>query len=188
MEKKVEKCFLFIAIVFCLTMLACYIAAIFSKTLFEMLIAAWWAYNLFLVLQVYAATSVSLTVMMYKEHRLEFYRHFKSMMLMHTATVVTLLILIFVEVCFMYLGPCFQMNDQGAMYSLESQQEAEQSICVHVFDIVGIEWQDHPAKERGIYIFNFVIVLPIIVFFLLDQPHDCFICLGKDPDRIFSSY
>ena len=29
-------------------------------------------------------------------------------------------------------------------------------------------------------------LLPIWAFLLLNTPHDCFKCLGKDPDRIFS--
>ena len=31
-----------------------------------------------------------------------------------------------------------------------------------------------------------IYLLPIWAFFLLNVPHDCFKCLGKDPDRIFS--
>ena len=31
-------------------------------------------------------------------------------------------------------------------------------------------------------------MLPIIGFFLVDDPHDCYTCLGKDPDRIYSSF
>ena len=32
----------------------------------------------------------------------------------------------------------------------------------------------------------FVYLLPIVAFLILNDPHDCFRCLGKDPDRIFS--
>ena len=31
-----------------------------------------------------------------------------------------------------------------------------------------------------------VFLMPIWAFFLLNSAHDCFKCLGKDPDRIFS--
>ena len=31
-------------------------------------------------------------------------------------------------------------------------------------------------------------VLPFIFYFILKQPHDCFICLGKDPLRRFSMF
>ena len=32
----------------------------------------------------------------------------------------------------------------------------------------------------------FFYLFPIWAFFLFNDPHDCFRCLGKDPDRIFS--
>jgi len=35
---------------------------------------------------------------------------------------------------------------------------------------------------------SIIYVLPIVVYFGLDEPHDCYECLGKDPDRIYSSY
>ena len=31
-------------------------------------------------------------------------------------------------------------------------------------------------------------MIPLISFYLLDEPHDCFVCLGKDPDRIYSNF
>lgn len=31
-------------------------------------------------------------------------------------------------------------------------------------------------------------LLPVVAFLLLNKPHDCYACLGKDPDRIYSSY
>ena len=35
--------------------------------------------------------------------------------------------------------------------------------------------------------YNMVELIPFLTFYLLDRPHDCFECLGKDPDRIYSS-
>jgi len=35
---------------------------------------------------------------------------------------------------------------------------------------------------------DLVTFLPIVVFLGLNKPHDCYACLGKDPDRIYSSY
>ena len=59
---------------------------------------------------------------------------------------------------------------------------------MHVFMIIGLQAGDKYSSSRGPYIFNCFILLPVVVFFLLDQPHDCFICLGKDPDAIYSTY
>ena len=50
----------------------------------------------------------------------------------------------------------------------------------------------HQAKTffaRGRGTSNFIILMrtvPMISFLLLNKPHDCYRCLGKDPDRIFS--
>jgi len=30
--------------------------------------------------------------------------------------------------------------------------------------------------------------IPFAMFLLLKDPHDCFKCLGKDPDRVFSKF
>ena len=39
------------------------------------------------------------------------------------------------------------------------------------------------------YFFSVMLgLLPFVIFFLLDRPHDCFVCLGKDPDRIYSVF
>ena len=35
---------------------------------------------------------------------------------------------------------------------------------------------------------DFLILIPVLSFFALDRPHDCYTCLGKDPDRIYSSF
>ena len=31
-------------------------------------------------------------------------------------------------------------------------------------------------------------VVPTVAYLLLNNPHDCFVCFGKDPDRNFSSF
>lgn len=30
-------------------------------------------------------------------------------------------------------------------------------------------------------------LIPFMAFYTFNRPHDCFVCLGKDPDRIYSS-
>ena len=38
------------------------------------------------------------------------------------------------------------------------------------------------------FVLDLNLVLPVIVFFCFDEPHDCFRCMGKDPDRIYSCF
>ena len=35
---------------------------------------------------------------------------------------------------------------------------------------------------------DLMILLPVATFLVLNNPHDCFACLGKDPDRIYSRH
>ena len=38
------------------------------------------------------------------------------------------------------------------------------------------------------FISNIAYMLSVLVYFALNEPHDCYVCLGKDPDRIYSSF
>ena len=43
------------------------------------------------------------------------------------------------------------------------------------------------TAEENVWVKDiFMYILPFWAFFLLNTPHDCFRCLGKDPDRPFS--
>ena len=35
---------------------------------------------------------------------------------------------------------------------------------------------------------NIIYMLPMLAFFIFNDPHDCYTCLGKDPDRIYSRF
>ena len=61
-------------------------------------------------------------------------------------------------------------------------------ICIQMFQLRGSVAVHEYSTDRGIILFNLVILLPIVVFFMFDQPHDCFVCFGKDPDHTYSSY
>jgi len=37
-------------------------------------------------------------------------------------------------------------------------------------------------------VFDCYLMLPVVSFLLVNKPHDCYTCLGKDPDRVYSSF
>ena len=81
-----------------------------------------------------------------------------------------------------------------------SYDKAQELDCAHMFQEKDVKWVNKASLCHVTYgLINFyiepgyywlktaAISLPVIwAFFLLDKPHDCFRCLGKDPDRIFS--
>ena len=57
-------------------------------------------------------------------------------------------------------------------------------LCLDIFSVEMTS--DLSAK---LYFWFIVLeMMPFIFFFLLNRPHDCFICLGKDPLRRFSVF
>ena len=109
------------------------------------------------------------------------------MLVIHIATMAALIFLIEIQVCLIYVGMCLSGNDEGAMYGVSDDPD-NSGICNYFIEKFQTEWGDQNLTAFGIYVYNMIIMLPVIVFFLLDQPHDCFTCLGKDPDHIYSTY
>ena len=105
---------------------------------------------------------------------------------MTVVTIFVLCYLLYTEIVEFYLGVCLSENEEHAMYDPDLQSEGvDQGICTAI--IVGGTISDKRFSTLQT-INDIAVLLPIIVFFLLDQPHDCFTCLGKDPDHLYSSF
>ena len=55
------------------------------------------------------------------------------------------------------------------------------------------DWNDYPIIGQStiqLFLINtvFVYLLPVWAFLAFTEPHDCYKCLGKDPDRNFSIF
>ena len=64
-------------------------------------------------------------------------------------------------------------------------------MCGFFIDGFQNELVSFKAKQNFSLMFlctTVVELIPFLMFFLLDRPHDCFVCLGKDPDRIYSIF
>ena len=87
-----------------------------------------------------------------------------------------------------------------SLNSERQRQEQEQYDCIHMYRMQDVEWVQNESWCHLVFGFmnqysdpawswlqTCLVDLPVFwAFFLLDNPHDCFRCLGKDPDRIFS--
>ena len=75
--------------------------------------------------------------------------------------------------------PCLAESDD------QSAASSELSYC-SLFDIK--DEIDYQQFSWIIFNLNFWLLIPIWTFFWLHDPHDCYTCLGKDPDRIYSRF
>ena len=128
---------------------------------------------------------------MYKCHRFEFYKHYKKKVGLLIATLLAMSFMILLIIIAFNLTFCISQEEelnQGAFYVVEgrSSEGGYCSFWANGFD----EMIRDPENKRSItliYLFYNVLELtPFIAFYALENPHDCFVCLGKDPDRLYS--
>ena len=57
---------------------------------------------------------------------------------------------------------------------------------------IGVEFSDglgNRSFQATFFLTTCILdALPVVAFLLLNDPHDCFRCFGKDPDRTYSSF
>lgn len=62
-------------------------------------------------------------------------------------------------------------------------------ICEYIFhSALKVFSNENSVVPTSMLIVIAQYLVPVVFFLLIDKPHDCFQCLGKDPDRIYSSF
>ena len=84
-----------------------------------------------------------------------------------------------------YLSYCENgyLKDDGAVWAKD-----EEGLCNYFYTDLDEKADDPQWVAGGLEWMNLMMLLPVTLFLLLDNPHDCFVCLGKDPDRIYSIF
>ena len=76
----------------------------------------------------------------------------------------------------------FSGDDVKKMLIMNNRHKKD--LC---FEILPTKFTPDLASETY-FVFIIFELLPFLLYFILQQPHDCFLCLGKDPDRRFSQF
>lgn len=114
---------------------------------------------------------------MYQLHRFEFKRHALRVILQATFTLVTLIY----AFCAVYFGLVI-----GSCYVSQTNMDGRHMVDL-CFNFLPSHFTPNLASE-SYFVFIVFELLPFALYFVLQKPHDCFICLGKDPDRRFSMF
>ena len=110
--------------------------------------------------------------MMYRKHKLAFKNHVLRMLLLAALTAIPILILIGIHFVRASSTLCREYGD-------------ENSFCHKIQSWANVGGKDFLTYFAVLLLLELV---PICAFLSLNNPHDCFKCLGKDPDRKFSLY
>lgn len=132
-----------------------------------------------LAISMYQSTALQFMRELYNHHRLAYNSHIKSLAGLFLATELTLLFLLSLEAVKYIDIYCYSINQE---YDIPLTD----SICSY---LVHSDKSDTLAAQEFLsLLFGVMNTLPMLSFFWLDSPHDCYTCLGKDPDRIYSQF
>ena len=127
--------------------------------------------------QEYLFGATTFILSMYQSHRYEFKRHIVPFSVLSVAVIASLLSSL--------SGYYFITIVSGCLIT-QTHMGIEQSVelCLGIFKIK----PDANLSTKLYFLYIMFELLPFIFFFILNKPHDCFICLGKDPNRRFSMF
>ena len=122
---------------------------------------------------------------MYKSHRYEFNRHIKRKLTQFIATIISLLFVIAFEVALFYSTIC-QQSFLKSNTTNEKAFNSDGGFCTYFMEYFVNFFKEENNVGMIFWLVDFAIFIPIITFFIFDNPHHCFVCLGKHPDRRYS--
>ena len=146
--------------------------------------------GLVFVTSAYISTEVPLLRDMRKFHRFEYEKHSSRMLVIFVITTLSLCSVILFETGVFYSYVCaygFFINGEDQLAIFDPFVD-KPGMCLF-FDEYYIKMFG-TTQNIGfvLWIVDFTILIPPVTFFFLDNPHDCFVCFGKDPDRIYSIF
>ena len=66
--------------------------------------------------------------------------------------------------------------------------EEDDDLCFKVIEFFGSFNKNANTASMPFALYYVQLLLPVVVFLMFDDPHDCFKCLGKDPERKYSRF
>ena len=114
----------------------------------------------------------------------------RRMLIVFVATTSSLVFVILFEISLFYTylctyGSVVKSDDYPAMFEAGNPSV---SIC-EVFTEYQISLFGTKNKTGIVlWLLDLAILIPSLTFFAINKPHDCFVCLGKDPERIYSRF
>lgn len=139
-------------------------------------------YTLILSLQEYFFTAISRIRLMYKLHRYEYNRHACKLISLSLANGISLLYAVVGFYSVTLVSTCILGEDRYMGDSTETGHD----FCFNIFIKTNKLTPEFTALAYLAFIMSELI--PFLSYFWLNDPHDCFRCVGKDPDRRYSMF
>ena len=118
-----------------------------------------------------------------------FNSHKKSLLVLFILTDVSLLCLITGCGFNMFSGLCYvTRSEENLSMNVEHLKDVDDGICsaISFYSLLMNDDPNNWVVLVSVIIPEVIYSLPILAYLILNEPHDCYVCLGKDPDRIYS--
>ena len=138
---------------------------------------------------VYSSTLLAMVHAIWRFHWFEFHRHWRRILLVYATTMLSTVTVLIYAVYNLYFLLC-----TGDLISKPYTLAFYDPLTPYIGICYPVVWFASEMAERvgDFAAFNLTmdmsILIPVIVFVVLDKPHDCFVCLGKDPERVYSIF
>ena len=138
---------------------------------------------------IYSSTLLAMLHAIWRFHRYEFYRHWRRILLVYATTMFSTIAVLVYAVYNLYFLLCSaDFISKTFTFAFYNPFTPYVGICYPV-----LWFSEKMAASLGDFAaFNLTMdmscLIPVIVFVVLDKPHDCFVCLGKDPERVYSIF
>ena len=110
------------------------------------------------------------------------------MLVLFIATNISLLFFLQMNLYSFWDLICLRAKSKGESEMYDYEDANDSSFCPTLFSEQVSFFSSAKAYSQVFLFIDLVVLLPVVTFLLFDNPHDCFTCLGKDPDRIYSSF
>ena len=138
----------------------------------------------------YFWTQLNLCYLMWTKHRFEFWRHSYNMIALLIVTPVST----WISSIFSWLWLLRTICDGDENMLNESLKDAgivNDCMATGLCNAVLERFND---RKYGFFSspwqagYSFFSILPFLTFLILNKPHDCYRCVGKDPERKYSKF
>jgi hypothetical protein len=122
----------------------------------------------------------NLMIMMSNNHKLVFKSHAKKYLAQGLTILISSIFLFVYSYSNVMLNCCF-ISEGVKDFLLQEKQESG-GVC----DIIYSVYFELYTRKSGVIVqlaFELLLsLIPVTIFLFTQNPHDCFVCLGKDPD------
>ena len=141
---------------------------------------------LFVILSnAFCSSMIRLIRIIYKWHRMAFRTHVKQLVVLSVITMGCIIWLITVQLILFYGCICVYYEDNEAMVSTVG----DHSFCSFFETVINKTVRNNSNMWGYLNTMDSIAMLTaVIAFYALENPHDCFACFGKDPDRVYSGF